>query len=260
VTELFETRIDELGQRLRPDQEDSDLLLSACNLAQYLSDWDARGGVRAMARLFAVAQGIRAKARERSAFTTSAVRCAARLTSLRASGGDGAAIGDYARWVVTLAPSDVTTNFEEVLAPMWVHAGNPIIEHAAEKLFGDPRSPWAALHEEWFLVYLVSTPMMRLRAFRQRVLHELSDHARLGSIEVKAPTLIEYTLEHNGRRVSMAADGNDPHLPPNDTRLVLRVCDHVASMLQGFGTFRIYWPEAVRDEALERMIALLRKR
>jgi hypothetical protein len=263
VTELLDRRIESISLRIVANkEEDTELLLGACTLGKILGEWDARGGVRALARQVGAARGFAAR-RDRTLFTGSAVRCVADLTLWRVAGGDSAALGEYAAWVVTLTPDDTSWYLNETFAPLWQSAGNPVIERAADKLFGDRRSPWSNPHSKsWSFTSMLEVPMVRLRAFRKLVASELENHAKVGRVEVSEGGRFNYAVDDGGSGLA-SIDANDPHPPAPGTRLDLRACDWVASNLKGLDgapAFRMYWPQAARDEALARMLALLRKR
>jgi hypothetical protein len=177
------------------------------------------------------------------------------LAQARVMGGDHAALDEYAGWLRTATQEDFELYPREIFTPLWQSPSHPAVERAAQALFGDPRSP---LSDVLVNPDLLETSLVRLRAYRARVLSALASRTPAGKALVREQD-VSYELGRHGGSVHV--DRTDPHAPPAGTKLPLRVCDYVAlrlSDLSGAPVFRLYWPEAMRDDALNAMAAFLR--
>jgi hypothetical protein len=254
VTELISRRIDELGTKPAS-------LRDACTLGVALREWDPRGAVPVMARQAKrVRQHLAAHLGDRRLEiyleTGLTARCLAMLTQARAMGGDQTALDEYAGWIRTVKRDDVDGSPSEMLAPLWQSPDRPAVQRAAQALFGAPGAPFSDVLAN---PGLLGTPLVRLAPYRARVLAALALRSPIGKVSVDEKN-VTYTIDGSGGG-AMGLDRTDPHAPPAGTKLTIRVCDHVAFQLAetpGAPAFRLYWPEAVRDDALKAMAAFVR--
>jgi hypothetical protein len=255
VTELLSRRVDDLGHG--PLLTDRPAL--SCTLAQLLGEWDAAGGAAALARqVKRVLEALPSRPPGSSLAGSTGARCIADVTLARLRGTDRGALDEYARWIRAAKPEDVSWYTTEVFAPMWQNAGHPAVEQAATALFGDPRSPWYDLLNG-SSAPLLEVPMGRLRAYRARLLEALGNRASVGTVKVRARDQVTYAGA--GSQTMTGIDRSDPHAPPAGTEHPFRACDYVAwkiSSQQGAPVFRPYWPEAVRDDALQVVVTYVK--
>jgi hypothetical protein len=259
VTELMARRIDVLAGRTKGSGDDPPAT-AACEMAALLGAWDARGGLAAITRQAQRALASSAAAAgDRSHGRGLAARCVAALTTIRIQAGDGAALGEYAKWIVGFKPEDLDWYPEETLAPLWQNAGRPAAERAGEALFGDRRSPWANLLARNWPYRLLGTPLVRLGAFRRLVLAGLRDHDRAGTLEVREGGQYQASFEQ-GAGYGSGVDPKDPHPPAPGTRHDLRVADYLAVHLRQAGVppYQPYWPLAERDKAIDAIATYLK--
>jgi len=257
VTELMSRRVEMLA--LQPDG-----LPQATQMALLLHDWDRAGSLPAMQR-----QSVRciaAMGGTAPGEKTKYGAAVALLTSARASGGDQAALDEYAAWLGRLRPDDFGSSSYEltrVLEPLWQFAKEPAMVRLSRAMFG-PRGPWSALAtgrsgNAWGLSDLVETNLVDVAAFRDRVEEALRDRRKIGTTKITSGGGLLVTIDAGGS-MGTGTDASDPP-PPVGTVMPFRVCDLVGMELarrEHAPTFRLYWPEKKRDTALGEMAAFLR--
>jgi hypothetical protein len=175
---------------------------------------------------------------------------------------------DYAAWVSTLKPGEISEYVMDVLPPLWQHADRPEMASAAEKLFADPRSAWRPLlkltvgSSERPLVDLLNSPLIDVPAFRQCLLAGLAEMQVVGVAEVNDEG--EYTVKLNG---NWQPGRWWPARPPAPTRnqwsttQPVRMADLYAWHLSRLGTMppiAPYLPQAERDTAIAQCVQALK--
>jgi hypothetical protein len=116
-------------------------------------------------------------------------RTIARFTLLRARAGDGAALDEYAAWIRTTTPESLGDARLEAFEPMWAYRDRPASAEASRALFAEPGSRWLALksarseHPRFRRSALATSPLIRLKAFRDAVLTALRDTTDWGTLE-----------------------------------------------------------------------------
>jgi hypothetical protein len=181
----------------------------------------------------------------------------AELTSVRVSLGDADALADYAAWIATSTPQQAGFDAKAWLQPMMDNPTAPAIERAADKLFG-ANGTWVPLVSKdasFEVLELLSTDLVRVRAFRDHVIAQLANRAKLGTVRMRRDGI---DVQTDGFQQSSGVDDKDPLLPAEGTVRVLRVADQYAASVAertGAPAFQRYWPEPDRDRAIAAMVA-----
>jgi hypothetical protein len=175
--------------------------------------------------------------------------------------GDTRALLEYADWLVAIHPNEWNDFFlTNPFQIMWHYPNEPVIQRAAEKLFGDKNSPWIPLthvhpaNEASTLTDLVTTPLIGLAAFRQEVLRRLDDRSIDGTLQISdngnVGCMLTDDVHHD---FTVGSWKGDPLVPPAGSSIPLRTCDYFAyklSSLDGFPRIELYWPQVQRDAAV----------
>jgi hypothetical protein len=184
----------------------------------------------------------------------------AALTTARIAAGDATALREYADWIVTTTPEQAQFAAHNWFAPMIAHAGAPEMVRAATVLFKS--SPWVPLTAKragFYSLELLGSDLVHVAAFRDHVLAELTDHAKLGTMALRKGGL---DVRTDAFQQSEGVDAADPLLPKDGWTGTLRVADQYAASLvvgrPGAPKFRRYWPVAERDRAITALAAWLK--
>jgi hypothetical protein len=151
----------------------------------------------------------------------------------------------------------------EVFEPMWRHPDDPAVAAAAEKLFGDDRSPWAERFLRAFNTRdLIHTPMVGVPAFRKRILTELADKRRAGVVKLGEDGYGFVNVDDGYAGGAAIHTAGDPLAPQVPGEAVFRVCDLYAygiAAIPGAPRCELYWPEEDRDRAVAACAAFLKR-
>jgi len=180
-------------------------------------------------------------------------------TALTAT-GDKNAFKEYANWIVSKQP-ERESGFDEAkpFEVMWQHPDDPDIAAAAEKIFGNPASPWYSRPKDGDLGEgagndLIASPLLALPAFCKNVLGNLSDTTKIGTVTVDENQVQVTTDKGGGIGFGANPDPADPLVPKPKQGRILRVCDWYASRLSTLDdspVFELYWPQENRDAAIK---------
>ena len=271
VTELLIRRIESV--RTTPAQPSLGMN-QAMQMAGHLATWDADAASPALRDLAKDYRDryARAKAGKSSYDARNLAMSIARLTTLRAKAGDRSALDEYAEWIRTVSsidPQDPT--LQAVLEPIREHPENPNLAAAADWLFNDPQSPWAAAFRPKEgqavsrLGWMVSTPTMEVPAFRKMIQNiALADRAVVGKAEFGENGQVNIKFNDNSSMGGMTSrDLNNPDAPPIGAKADVRARDFYAWRLSGRGGapyFNPCWPEPKRDAAIEKIVEFLKSK
>jgi len=267
VTELMGKRIESLRQTDGPVPWRMQSIVQACSLAKILSEWDEKAALPHLRRLVRECRDCMSdeKLAQSKGWTFRPLAPEiGRLTLLRVKAGDAAALDEYAGWVSTIGPDAQDFSFKDVLQPMWENPTHPAVAAAARMMFNDEQSPWTRKFLRAYNTHdLAETPMLGVAGFRERLLVELTDKEKAGSI-----TLYENgcaSTELDGGYGSSGGDlrcKDDPLAPKPWTPVPFRVCDYYAfelSLHDGLPRCPLYWPLEKRDRAVADCAKLLRR-
>ena len=183
---------------------------------------------------------------------------ALQLIDARVTAGDTTALDEYAAWITDMT-DDQENNVGNPFTLMVAHPEHPSIARAAEKLFGDPKSPRRPAitpnDTNRFRNNMWSWGLLQFPAYRTAVLEMLREKAAVGVITVNEQTaMIQMGNWSEGRNL----DGTDA---PQLYEGPFRGCDFVAFQLAGgipaAPRFELYWPEAKRDAVLAATVAFV---
>lgn len=191
----------------------------------------------------------------------------AQLTSLRLSQGDDEGVPEFVLWLSGMEPHALFGFVIDTVGPFWRFPNNPKIRAGAKTLFCGSGSKWnlkqvAEGIREWGIVYdLIPTPMLQVPAFREAVVRLLDDRLVVGSVWSNGGGSFSYGLPGgmSGSTTIIAALKTDPY-ERDRRRVPYRVCDTVATQLtqiDGAPTFRPYWPDSRKDQAIAALKAAL---
>jgi len=199
----------------------------------------------------------------------------AEFTVFLARRHDLAALDQYAALIATATPQRFEYRTGQEFEPMWLYREHPAIEAAARTLFADPKSPWIAAfrqalptgdHAHGDHVRLLTSPLIRVPAFREGLAGLLADKTEVGTItRLPQPDSYSYTL-----RTPPSSVGNsygrgtlpDPDAPGLGVASPIRVCDVVGlqlASLDGTPAFAPYWSLAKRDASVTACARFLAK-
>ncbi len=182
------------------------------------------------------------------------------LTMARITAGDTAALAEYAAWIVTTLPEQAQFAARRWFAPMIANPRAPEVVRASTTLF--TTSPWVPLTAKrsgFYSIELLGSDLIRVAAFRDHVLAQLSNRTKLGTMKVRSGSVDILT---EAFQTGEGIDANDPRAPREGWTDTLRICDQYAASLlsgrSGVPVFRRYWPVADRDRALATIATWLR--
>ncbi len=262
VTELLAERSDQMAGKYERDFLGYRKLQEASQVAICLSRWDQKAALPTLQlRIRDCLNAIHAEEKNQHSATTVLTATLPKLMKANILAGDRTLMVDYFEWVSGSSAKDILgalhTGEADLFAPLWITPNEEATQKLADQLFNGPNSVWNPVHlassrggsfsgEE-----LTASPLVSLPAFRQQLQRNLLDLKVVGTIVVK-----DYQVSikrANGSRGTGLRYYRDPLLPKTDTPQDFRVCDLYAqqtAQLEGAPLFELYWPEAVRDEAL----------
>ncbi|MBO0697487.1 MAG: hypothetical protein J2P46_03770 [Zavarzinella sp.] len=196
-----------------------------------------------------------------------------RLVECRCELGDMKAMDDYADFIGSATTETLDKAYEErgfpnLFHPMADYPNHPGVVAAAEKLFGDPKSPWLPLvrsrgaqtdrvHE------LIPTNLLRLPAFRAAVIKELGNKGGNGTIRVDKYGSMAMDLPGVTNSYGGGSGSRELDIPEGGAGDRFRVCDFVAwkiaDEIEGAPRCELYWPEDRRDKAVAECAGFLRQ-
>lgn len=186
------------------------------------------------------------------------------ITLERAALGDEKAIDEYARWVQEVTPKQAAFEAEKLFEPMWQFSGRPSVAAAAERIFGDPTSPWSPAYANgagsFHTVRIYQTPVVGLAPVRRLFLVQLQNKSKYGTVECTEEGGVRVHRDAGWVESRGGSDANDPLRPAAGTQHDFRACDFIAeqlSAIEGFPRIELYWPEKNRDEAIKNSTAIL---
>ncbi len=263
VTELLVRRIDTLSGPGASGHQRVSRMIDGVALVDRLAAWDAPAALPVWRKQVAAYRVYlaTAEARPYNAFA-SLGPVIARFTQRRLQAGDRTALNDYAEWIKTVRPTDVTHSIRDLLVPLWQHPDHPGMTVAAEAMFAAP-SPWTERFLRSFTTRdLARTPLVGVAAFRKRLLVELADTRRAGSLKLNEEGYGFLNVDDAYSGGSAVHSAGDPLAPKPGIATTFRVCDYYAwelSGLEGAPRCELYWPVAERDKAVAACAAFLKK-
>ncbi len=265
VAELMGKRMETVRSSGEPGSRAVWSIGKACTLANDLYHWDENAAVPYLRRMVQVCRDYLA-GNDAGSSRASAVgelgREIARLTRLRVQAGDAAGLDAYAAWIAGVRPDTEQFSSKELLRPMWENPDQPAVAAAVESMFTDENSPWLRKFLRASNTHdLAETPLLGVDGFRKRLLVELTDIEKAGSIKIRQDggELVQVDGAWSGAE-GVGPEG-DPLSPEPGTESPFRVCDYYAwllSRVNGMPCCQPYWPEARRDKAVAACAAVLR--
>jgi len=229
-------------------------VLFAGRMAAALGRWDARGGADVLRAEVARTERFIAGATPlQDDFDAEyAAMCLALHAMALHRGGDPGALPRFLRWLRGVELARLGTNVHLVFEPLWVHHDAPEVQAFLAWAFGDPASPFVPLlraDRNNNALRLLSTPLVQVGAFRDRVVADLADRRRVGELRALSNGV---TVEGDGGW--QITTGAEPPLAPG-ARMPVLYGDVIAWHLRAAYAptdappFAMHWPEARRDQA-----------
>lgn len=241
---------------------------ASCRMASMLTEWDPISALPTLRDLTRICRGRCGRPDVgRSTEGQDLAAWIARFTIARDDVGDAGANHEYAEWVRTISPEWLGVQILEVFGPIVRRPDDTSLAAAAEWLFGDPRSPFIPLFgragstPDFRAASLISSPLVKVPAFRAMLLNLLEDRSPVGSAEVGQDGMVRVQLGTMSMGRSAGADDRDP--PPAGVKVPIRACDFYAwelSTNEAVPPFHPCWPEPRRDAALAAIADYLRTR
>jgi hypothetical protein len=249
ITELMIERHDAIIKSAAnvPRKDIVDTLNDAASMTRYLSLWDSEAALPVLREQFKEYQ-ILTPAEQADNYTYH--ECIA-LTQERLACGDATAMEDLVPTLVNAKMQNGSdSNLRSVLSVLWQKQNDPDMIADAQTLFNNPQSALYDLSKYRCLLDLISSPLLKLPAFRSAVLRGLSDGAitAMGDIDQLNYMQIIYSDGNSGLDV-----GSDA--PPVGTTFPIRHCDMIADALrtsEGMQAFELYWPVRRRNATIEK--------
>ncbi len=220
VTELMQKRVAALAS------QGSEL---ACSMAIKLALWDEKAALPSL-RLAAKLQSCRANSQ---------------VAIARLSLGDADAAFDWTAELTHHAKFPPLTQQE--LAPLWMFPEDPVLDQAAQSLFGDANSQLSPIKS----AISINSPLMVIPAFRQAVLSALQDSTIAARFTQRANDYVSFTID-NGRGSISFPDRVDSRSAKDEVPPA-RAEDMVAwgvSGIDGAPEFGLDWTTTAKDAAL----------
>ncbi|MDI3285662.1 hypothetical protein [Polyangium sp. 15x6] len=252
VTELLARRMRQLA-----DMKRHEYLRASCEMGLLLALWDPRGATRALRE---GTEPLRKGWKEiKDPDADELGPCLAVFYVARSASGDEKAFDEYASFIREIDPATVPPRagtLLTLLAPLALRPTRPSIVAAGRAMFATKTSPWATRFRRGERDDLLEPSLLRIPGMRELVLPALEDRSAVGAIEIDEYGEAEWGLDGAGEfdREHEQVDPRDPGAAPSNSKMPLRVCDRVASVLaQRIGSaapFRMYWIEPRRDDAI----------
>jgi hypothetical protein len=227
-------------------------LAAACQMGLCLAVWDAPSAGPVVQTL---------SKHCRTAMEDPSQKLGSFLTKLaiaRAWAADPNAFEDYAEWLSTTTPDQLS--FPAPLEPLTEYPTNSVLQSAAEKIFDASNSQWSGLSLSRWPDDLASSQLARVPAIRRYLVRELDRKEVIGSAHWEGG--LHYSIS-NGTG-SMSYELPVAEQPAMGAKAQLRSCDWLAVLLSINGTiprprYNPFPPDAQRDAALETIKDYLRK-
>ncbi|MDI1483797.1 hypothetical protein [Polyangium sp. y55x31] len=251
VTELLARRAKQLA-----DMMGHGYLKASCEMGLLLALWDPKGAARALREGTGSLRNGWEDIKDPAA-ADDLRQCLAVFFVARAASGDEKAFDEYASFIREIDPATVPPRAGELrtlLAPLTLRPTRPSIVAAGRAMFATKTSPWATRFRRGERDDLLDPSLLRIPGMRELVLPALEDRAAIGSIELDEFGGAEWGGVGEFDRSHEQVDPRDPGAAPPNTKMPLRFCDRVASVLAGrigsAAPFRMYWIEPRRDDAI----------
>ncbi len=267
VSELMAKRVEEISLRAEKAEKSGvsdDFALDPANeIAECLAAWDLKAALPVLRRQFARGAKFTAARKIDGGNWGEFAGFLSRATVLRAKGGDGSALADYAAWIASVTPAATFAN-TTVFEPLWLYPRDEKLANVAESLFNGPKSPWNPLVSRAGptlsqKIDLISSPLLAVPAFRRQIARLLDDATPFGSATVNAEGLLSAVVPGQQFGGSMAK--SDALALAKGRKMAFRVCDMVAWKLSGVAgapRCELYWPPTARDKGVKSAAQFLR--
>ncbi|WP_272425436.1 hypothetical protein [Polyangium jinanense] len=250
VTELLARRMKQLA-----DMKGHGYLRASCEMGLLLALWDPKGATRALRE---GTEPLRKSFQEiKDPEGADELRqCLAVFYVARSASGDEKAFDEYASFIREIDPATVPPRSGTLLAPLALRPTRPSIVAAGRAMFATKTSPWVSRFRRGERDDLLDPSLLRIPGMRELVLPALEDRAAVGTIEIDEFGEAEWGLDgaREFDREHEQVDPRDPGAAPSNTKMPLRVCDRVASVLArrigSAAPFQMYWVEPRRDDAI----------
>ena len=230
-------------------------LSSCCQMAEYLARWDVQAALPVAKTLSKRASTVmKYSGQQLGDYLT-------KLALARAKAEDPSAFDEYAEWIVTTSPSQFERFNLDCFEPMKQSPTNPILQTAAEKLFGETNSAWGNL--PWknnFGWSTVDTGLIPMRGYRTLLCRELLKTDLCGSITLERPNFVGYTLTGLHQSGSFGVTLPPSSSATNGASTTIRWGDWVAMALVNSKTNNLFDPftsTEQRDSAIQIMVSRL---
>lgn len=270
VSELLTRRVLDIAGTGNPLEYPNTELYRACELAMDLLVWDEKAALPILRKLTAACgEDMERKRNQRGQLDQSMSRFVVQFTLILAKAGDREALGNYAAWLRKCQPKELENHGFGGFELLWTYPDDPAIRDVSQWLFTDPKSPWLNLSRapengratSFNPRGLITSPLLRVEAFRSAVIAALGDRSQNGTVRRSDRHRFDYTLR-DGVKGSFGPARPDLDEVEQGVDRPFRVCDFVAWLLSGIeGAPRceLYWPEDRRDRAVTACAEFLRK-
>lgn len=178
------------------------------------------------------------------------------------------ALDDYADFIGSATPD--MWHLSVLFRPMMVHPEHPGMVKAAEKLFGNPNSPWLPIVQEVQppqllsnVTQLIPTGLLQYSPFRQAVIKELSNKRGKGTVHADKDGSLSMCLPGIEQGGGTYGGQSDPDIPEGGVDGKFRICDYVAWKIgkayNAAPWCELHWSEARRDEAVAACVEFLER-
>lgn len=261
VTKLMIRRIDDLSHLDIQASNISQKLESIQQIALALDKWDSDAAAPVLEELLMTYVDWYQQIKDRSHRSNRRGRLAKFIGEVATLLGrsNSSALEKYADWIRTTDPKSLNSDVRYAFTPLWRFPEDQNIADAAEWMFNSDDSPWNPLID-YHTQYshrnssLDSSPLIVSSAYRRQLIRQLQDKEVVGKLVVEKSG--HYKVSTQSWSTSGGSYSEDPlRLKPGEERAI-RVCDVCARLLTGYEgipMFRYYWPEAVRDETIEKI-------
>ena len=181
--------------------------------------------------------------------------------------GDKSVIPEFTGWLGRISKTDdCQSGLARSLSLLVNIKGNTSLQAAAASLFEGPNSSWnLKKHAPKLIKYgnfpdIVASPLLGLPPVQRSVRSLLLNRTVRGKTWIKNGVLMRSVIDMPGDQKVGNSDSADPLFPKIGETRSIRICDSLASdldRLRGAPKFHEYWPDAVKNKAIDQLIALI---
>lgn len=265
VSELMVKRLENLESRPveefhEQDGEQAHIRSLALSICGALVSWDGR---QHLADIRKFSEYLKRCVFRRSPYGNQVLFWVASLYGTRASLGDDKALDEYAAFIRSVDLGSPGADYTDLFDTMWRFPDHPAILSAAGDLFDHPSRYNPLLRagdpQNWERQQLIQSPLLGVDAFREEIIRMLRDRSEVGQAQWKSKTRLEMS-GIDGSYNAGTPNPADPLSPAMGSVRHYRMCDvcaHQLRSIQGMPNIEVWWPQELRDRAVDRCAELL---